>query len=213
MRASELLNLNPDQVQPQWVHLWKTKNGSPRSVPISEDLYRVLVPLVRVMPDYWQLRNEWEKARIAMGLKADRTFVFHACRHTYATRAVQAGVNIRVLQKLMGHKTIQTTLRYAHVDDATLADAALASLSFHDERSGRKKWSDRMGETGEIPPLSALRGAPRTADFRHSSGLGVPPQRSANPYTPVRFRLGPPPPRLILHVPLPEANAPAGRRF
>ncbi len=138
MRASELLNLKPDQVQPRWVHLWKTKNGSPRSVPISDDIYEVLAPLVRVMPTYPQLRWSWEKAKDAMGLRHDKTFVFHACRHTFATRAVQAGVNIRVLQKLMGHKTIQTTLRYAHVDDKTLADAALSALAFHEGKTGPK---------------------------------------------------------------------------
>ena len=65
------------------------------------------------------------------------TFVFHASRHTYATRAIQAGVNIRVLQKLISHKIIQATLRYAHVDDETLSDAALKALDFHASRHQR----------------------------------------------------------------------------
>lgn len=142
MRASELLTLRPEQLSPGWAHLWKTKSGSERYVPLAPGLYELLAPLVsagaypsnapRLMPRYWQLRNEWERARRQMGLADDRTFVFHACRHTYATRAVQADVNIRVLQKLMGHKNIQTTLRYAHIENKTLADAVAKMHAFHD---------------------------------------------------------------------------------
>jgi integrase len=136
LRASELLNLKSDQVEPAWVHLWGdgTKSGKSRSVPLSPQLYKSLAPLVsrKEIPSYRQLNLAWEKARKAMGLSSDPTFVFHSCRHTYATRSVQAGVNIRVLQKLLGHASIQTTLRYAHVDDRTLSDAALTMMAFHD---------------------------------------------------------------------------------
>ena len=145
LRATELLTLKPDQVTPAWVHLWKTKNGHARSVPISADVYQRLAPLVAkgLMPDYWQLRNEWDYARKAMGLEQDKTFVFHACRHTYATRAVQAEVNLRVLQQLMGHRTIQTTLRYAHVEDKTLADAVQKMTIFHADKMPPKGGANR----------------------------------------------------------------------
>lgn len=132
LRASELLGVEEDQVTPKAIHLWKTKNNTARTVPISEEIYRLLKPLIGSMPTYWQLHAEWEKARKAMGLVEDPTFVFHACRHTYATRAIEAGVNIRVLQRLMGHKAIQTTLRYAHVADSTLASAVEKMYAYHD---------------------------------------------------------------------------------
>lgn len=42
----------------------------------------------------------------------------HIFRHTYATRCIEAGINIKVLQKKLGHKNIQTTLdTYASVFD------------------------------------------------------------------------------------------------
>jgi integrase len=147
------MSIKPSQLEAKWVHLWGdgTKNGSSRSVPLSADLHARLEPLVTggLMPTYPQVRHQWDAARAAMGLSSDPTFVFHACRHTFATRAVQAGVNIRVIQKLMGHKTIQTTLRYAHVDDKTLADAALAALTFHDAR-GAQGGGRRVGEGDDI---------------------------------------------------------------
>ncbi|EQB19581.1 tyrosine-type recombinase/integrase [Novosphingobium lindaniclasticum] len=173
LRATELLTLQPDQVTPGWVHLHKTKNGHPRSVPLSKEVYEHLAPLVTqsLMPDYWQLRGQWDKARRAMGLADDPTFVFHACRHSYATRAIQADVNIRVLQQLMGHRTIQTTLRYAHIEDKTLAEAVKKMTAYHDGGMPPKG-----GVNGLNLPLT--RKAPReinrfrTVIWRN----GVPPQ-------------------------------------
>lgn len=46
MRASELLGLEEAQVTPRWAHLWETKNGSARSVPLTDDLHGRLGPLV-----------------------------------------------------------------------------------------------------------------------------------------------------------------------
>ena len=41
-------------------------------------------------------------------------FHFHDLRHTFATRLVRGGVDLYVVQRLMGHKSIKTTERYAH---------------------------------------------------------------------------------------------------
>ncbi len=41
-------------------------------------------------------------------------FRFHDLRHTFATRLVQSGVDLYKLQKLLGHRDLKTTQRYAH---------------------------------------------------------------------------------------------------
>lgn len=51
-------------------------------------------------------------------------FCMHALRHTYATRAIEAGMQPKVLQKLLGHASIKTTMdRYVHVTDDSMAKA------------------------------------------------------------------------------------------
>ena len=50
-------------------------------------------------------------------------FHWHDLRHTFASRLVMAGVPLRTVQVLMGHKSIETTLRYAHLAEPHLREA------------------------------------------------------------------------------------------
>ena len=53
-----------------------------------------------------------------------KRFCMHALRHTYATRAIERGVPPKVLQQLLGHASIKTTMdRYVHVTDESLEKA------------------------------------------------------------------------------------------
>jgi len=57
-----------------------------------------------------------EKAKIS-------NFHWHDLRHTFASRLVMAGVPLRAVQVLMGHKRIETTLRYSHLGEDHLRNA------------------------------------------------------------------------------------------
>ena len=55
-----------------------------------------------------------------------KRFCMHALRHTYATRAIERGVQPKVLQQLLGHASIKTTMdRYVHVTDESMNQAMI----------------------------------------------------------------------------------------
>jgi site-specific recombinase XerD len=60
-------------------------------------------------------RHWFEKALKEAGV---RNFTWHSLRHSFASRMVLAGVDLRTVQELMGHKTIGMTIRYAHLAPA-----------------------------------------------------------------------------------------------
>lgn len=59
------------------------------------------------------LRN-FTRSQKELGLQ--KIIRFHDLRHTFASHFMMNGGNIYTLQKLLGHKDIQTTMIYAHLD-------------------------------------------------------------------------------------------------
>jgi site-specific recombinase XerD len=66
-----------------------------------------------------ELHKSHPEALKACGLR----FVPYDLRHTYATRAIEGGMDPLTLMKLMGHANLSTTLRYVHLSKRHLADA------------------------------------------------------------------------------------------
>lgn len=102
------------------VTLKVTKSGLSRTLPLTaraeETLERHII-LHGDKPFAWctkpMLRHAWNWARSNMGLDDDEGFIPYALRHTCATRLYDKTRDIMVVQKWLGHKTIQMTLRYA----------------------------------------------------------------------------------------------------
>ncbi|HJY86645.1 MAG TPA: site-specific integrase, partial [Candidatus Acidoferrales bacterium] len=109
-----------------------SKHGEARRIQINSTARAALLALRErgdgvgyVCPGYdgprtrdW--RNWLEKAVQAAGIQ---NLHWHDLRHTFASRLVMAGVPLRAVQVLMGHKRIETTLRYSHLGEAHLYEA------------------------------------------------------------------------------------------
>jgi site-specific recombinase XerD len=134
MRKSEQFSVTWDQVDftQKFLHLSATKNGSDRYVSLNSEAIRALNSLKETharlkLPEdstlFVSAQNkpmadprEWfgsacEEAKI-------QGVTWHTLRHTFASRLVMAGVDLKTVQDLMGHKTIAMTARYAHLSPA-----------------------------------------------------------------------------------------------
>lgn len=135
MRPKELYSLAPRDVdlKHDTITIWKTKTDHPRTVYmtkrvkdiVSRRVSAVTAPTAKLFPynNAW-LRHTWDRAKLQLGYAHDKQFIPYICRHTCASRLVQRGVPINVVKEWMGHKTVQMTMRYAHLAPQNLKAAA-----------------------------------------------------------------------------------------
>jgi integrase/recombinase XerD len=81
---------------------------------------------------YQSVQERWANYCAEAGIEC----TLHQLRHTHATELVNDGVSLTTIRKRLGHKNLQTTLRYAEQSDAT-ADAELRAWRRRRERQGR----------------------------------------------------------------------------
>lgn len=120
------------------VSFLETKNGETRGAPLNENAFLALANLARregrvfLTPDgrpYHDTRpsgggspikTAFATARRKAGIEAVRV---HDLRHTYASWLVMAGVPLRTVAELLGHKSLTMVARYAHLCPDHMADA------------------------------------------------------------------------------------------
>lgn len=133
MRRTEALTLKVENIDlhGRKISLWKTKNKKPRIIPMTDKVHEIMEKQLRGKHNgqlvfgvtVSQLYNRWEEMKQALGYQDDPDCVLHACRHTCATRLIKKGVKLPLIQKWLGHSSINTTMRYAHLDDDDLFEA------------------------------------------------------------------------------------------
>jgi integrase len=134
MRPSEQYNLTWDRVDlvRKLITLPKTKNGKTRHIPLNSIVAAIFQGLfdcssgqgrVFVTKDGVPLKGYKHWFDDVVKEAGIKEFTWYCLRHTFASRLVMAGVDIRTVAELMGHKTIQMTMRYAHLAQQHKQDA------------------------------------------------------------------------------------------
>jgi len=118
---------------------YKTKSGKPFGIPLNQKAREILEKKLakagkvdkedRVFKHSdSEFRRAFKKALKLAGLP--ETIRIHDLRHTFASWLAMQGVPLQQIQALLGHSQISTTLRYAHLNPATLLPASEAAVKF-----------------------------------------------------------------------------------
>ncbi|HUW06821.1 MAG TPA: site-specific tyrosine recombinase/integron integrase [Williamwhitmania sp.] len=135
LRRSELLNLKPANIDSKrhLLYIANAKGKKDRIVPISDkiiDMLRAYYSTYR--PKIWLFEGErvgeqYSETSLQKVLKMalrkaaiKKTVTLHWLRHSYATHLLEAGVDLRFIQELLGHKSSKTTEIYTHVSTKSL---------------------------------------------------------------------------------------------
>ena len=157
-RKSEILTLRWSEVDGDMLRLAQAKTG-PRTVWLSEVAQTVIArqsqtgsafvfpsPRDPARPHSRNL-GLWRRARREAGIEDVR---LHDLRHTVASQAVARGVPLPTVARMLGHAQPTMTLRYAHVGDREVEEAAErvgASIMAAMNGSGNRVWGQRTSES------------------------------------------------------------------
>ena len=133
-RRSEVLGLHWDDVdlEARELSLRDSKTG-PRTVPLSPAAVQLLAGLPRSAGSRWvipgrkpgahmvRLGSAWRLLRKRAGLNDVR---LHDLRHSFASSALALGESLPMIARLLGHRQIASTARYAHLARASVHEAA-----------------------------------------------------------------------------------------
>tara|TARA_R110002020_G_scaffold197481_4_gene398568 strand:+ start:191 stop:1177 length:987 start_codon:yes stop_codon:yes gene_type:complete len=113
----------------------KIKTALPRSIPMTSRVCSILTRRYKqIQGDFQELEfpqrpfpyTDSYVDGVTRSCRKDGSeceAVFHTCRHTFISRLIQKGVPLVTVKTLAGHRSIQTTMRYAHLAPSNFTDA------------------------------------------------------------------------------------------
>lgn len=131
LRVSELCSLSPENMLWQQRALRVTGKGGPygskskkRIVPLSNRVLTLLEPYFTLHSSWFIGERQVQKRikQIAGRAKLTKPVTPHVLRHTFATLALQKGISLAALKKILGHDRLATTEIYLNLTDSHVLD-------------------------------------------------------------------------------------------
>jgi integrase len=130
------------------IELWRGKTKSASYVYITDRVHQILQRRAKSKRhEQWVFTN-WDRT----GHRTDNTtylnrtmraagipYSVHTLRHTFATKMLKAGMTLNDVRVLLGHSSIQTTLRYGHLEASDASPKAVAILNAQNVTQNRAK--------------------------------------------------------------------------
>ena len=116
-----------------FLYLPKTKSGRSRYVTLNDAAKAVLENLPRIVGSPWVFPGKDSSKPICNPVKAFHRILeaagvekcrIHDCRHSFASMLVNQGASLYQVQQLLGHASVSTTQRYAHLAASTLRNTS-----------------------------------------------------------------------------------------
>jgi integrase len=166
----------------------RAKSGEARRVPMNDTVRTLLGALPSRLRSSWVFPSTTGSTPLDTQNFLNRSFLpalrragiadfhWHDLRHTFASRLVMKGADLRTVQELLGHKTLAMTLRYAHLSPAHQLDA-VQRLNRPDSVD---KSSTKSSTSGSERRRTVAGRSVEVLDAAIESGSGGGPDRTAD---------------------------------
>ncbi len=127
-RVSEALDIRKDDFEGGWLIIRSGKGDKQRIVPVAKRALESIDEYLSLRPfyseDLWSNYQGGKLSRIFAFKMAKKYFATspHTFRHSFATSLILGGADLRVVQELLGHASINTTQIYTHLQKENLKD-------------------------------------------------------------------------------------------
>lgn len=122
-RWSEAEGLTLDKLQDGKLTFTKTKSGKNRSIPVSPEFYAEIDRHLRIYSSFSNSLGAFRRAMKKSKIDLPKGQAAHVLRHSFASHFVMNGGDIITLQKILGHSSINVTMRYSHLSNSHLINA------------------------------------------------------------------------------------------
>lgn len=121
IRISNILSIMPEDIENNYIRIYHNKTNKPYSVPMNETIKELMEEFTGFTLNYRQIHYRFNQ--MIKELNLDTRITIHTLRHTTCSTLVEKGVPLPVVQALMNHSNISTTMRYNHLKNEQLEKA------------------------------------------------------------------------------------------